>query len=66
MTSFEENWTDEDDNEGKRKIECNSCGKAGLFWQEFDGRWKLVDRHSRIHVCANRTYQISLNKDTKL
>ena len=36
---------------GEPNVECKNCGKAGLHWEEDDGRWVLCNPNGRTHVC---------------
>lgn len=47
-------------------ITCKYCSKRHLVWEEIeDGKWKLLEKSGRIHVCKTNT-PISLTPDMKV
>lgn len=42
------------DDDRPAEVECKRCGKAGLYWCQLDGRWKLINKHGAVHVCSEK------------
>ena len=40
-----------DTDSGGRNTECKRCGKAGLTWEDDNGKWRLLERNGKIHDC---------------
>jgi hypothetical protein len=58
--NFEGYYDDDDDDEcafgsGDGIAECKFCGRGNLAWEDTDGGWVLVDRHTReVHRCRTK------------
>lgn len=51
MSCFEYAPDPFDDDEQPSDVECKRCGKAGLHWEDDDGRWVLLTSHDEVHKC---------------
>lgn len=47
LDAFEDQQRDHD---GAHPVECNRCGKRGLWWVDTGARWRLMEGKSP-HVC---------------
>lgn len=34
-----------------RTVECKHCGKGGLFWEDDNGKWVLLEHNGKVHKC---------------
>ena len=44
----------DDYDEEPHETECKFCGKGGLFWEDDNGKWVLINGKGALHNCRSR------------
>lgn len=63
--NYEDDGRDPDDAPRFNK-ECKLCGKGGLAWFEFDGKYVLINHRSEKHKCSLKPIDLNKLLNTKL
>lgn len=57
------NYFDDREDEEPRTTECKQCGKGSLEWFNDEGRWRLLERSGKVHVCDPKRVHRSVADD---
>ena len=62
----DDDYEDLDDEQNYTIKECKFCGKGDLTWEQFNGKWRLIDARGIVHKCKSKPIDVDKLMNTKL
>jgi hypothetical protein len=50
-------WEDEEE-----EVSCKFCYEGHLYWEQVDGKWRLIDYKNKEHICRHIKARIKFLK----